>query len=361
MATHQENPEIAATVPAGRAAVLGTLVFLVIAVAGVTWAKWWPYAHKLVTVAARHTLGPSILTGHAATPPAPSWHAALDYGITYFNSIWVALVAALLIAAAVEAFLPRRWLLGVLAKGPRRLGGTFAGGLLSMPTMMCTCCTAPVTVSLRRRGASAPAALAYWVGNPTLNPAVLAFMAIVLPWPWVTVRIVGGVALVFVITALAGRRATGRAEPARLIDHADDPVHAGPAIGRFARALGRLTITLIPEYIIIVLALGALRGWLFPFAGNLGTWVLLAVPVLAIAGTLFVIPTAGEIPIIQGLLLAGIGTGPAAALLITLPALSLPSLVMVGRAFPRRVLLALSAAVIMLGIISAAVLAALPA
>ncbi|VEC02904.1 FIG006303: protein yraQ [Klebsiella pneumoniae] len=46
---------------------------------------------------------------------------------------------------------------------------------------------------------------------------------------------------------------------------------------------------------------------------------------MAIAGCLFVIPTAAEIPIVQTMMLAGMGTAPALALLITLPAVSVPS------------------------------------
>ena len=43
---------------------------------------------------------------------------------------------------------------------------------------------------------------------------------------------------------------------------------------------------------------------------------------MAVAGCLFVIPTAAEIPIVQTMMLAGMGTAPALALLMTLPAVS---------------------------------------
>jgi uncharacterized membrane protein YraQ (UPF0718 family) len=59
---------------------------------------------------------------------------------------------------------------------------------------------------------------------------------------------------------------------------------------------------------------------------------------LAFTGTLFVIPTAGEIPILQTLMSFGLGVGPSAVLLIALPALSLPSLLMLYRAIPVKAL-----------------------
>ena len=91
---------------------------------------------------------------------------------------------------------------------------------------------------------------------------------------------------------------------------------------------------MIPEFVVLIFALGAARVWLFPALnpalGN-SIWLL---PAVAFVGTLFVIPTAGEIPIVQTLMTYGMGAGPAGALLATLPTISLPSLVMVSRHFP---------------------------
>lgn len=348
--------------PSLRAMLLGVVVFAAILVAGLMYAKWWPYAHKTAGVlATRSYPGTSSVTGGAAAPPAPSWHAAWTFAVGYFQSIWVALVAALFIASAMEAFLPRRWLVKVLTSGPRRLGGSGAGGLLAMPSMMCTCCTAPVTVSLRRRGVPTSSALAYWVGNPTLNPAVLVFMAVVLPWQWVGVRIAAGLLLVFLVPPLVARLAGRTTAPPTWSesDLADDSVTAQSAPRRFGGTFGKLSITLIPEYIVVVMGVGAIRGWLFPIGAHLAAWGAVSLLLLAITGALFVIPTAGEIPIMQGLLHAGMGAGPVGALLLTLPALSLPSLVMIGRSFPRRVLAALLGAVVVLGVACGAVLSVL--
>ena len=110
-----------------------------------------------------------------------------------------------------------------------------------------------------------------------------------------------------------------------------------------------------PSYAIIVLALGAARAWFFPLMSPAVGHSLLLGLWLAVAGTLFVIPTAGEMPIVQGLLAYGLGPFGAGALLITLPAVSLPSLVMIGRSFPRRTLAMVTLAVVVLGIVSGAV------
>lgn len=333
--------------PGVRGARAGVVVFLVVAVGALTYAKWWPYAHKTAQVLRTGTFsGSSSITGGAA--PAPSWHAAWSFTLGYFRSVWLALVAALVIAAGVEALLPRRWLLRALSAGPRPLGGAAAGGLLALPSMMCTCCTAPIAVTLRRNGVRPASALAYWLGNPALNPAVLVFLAVLLPWQWVSVRIVAGGLLVFLVAPAIGRLGGAAQVPPPEASTGD--VTTRSAATRFARRLGTLAITLIPEYVVVVLAVGAARPWLFPLGHHLASWGAGAVLLPAFAGALFVIPTAGEIPILLALLATGVGAGPAGALLLTLPALSLPSLIMVGRHFPWRVLIALFAAVVALGI-----------
>jgi len=113
-----------------------------------------------------------------------------------------------------------------------------------------------------------------------------------------------------------------------------------------------MAVRLVPEYIVLVLLLGAARAWLFPHIGpdignHLG-WII----AFAVAGTLFVIPTAGEVPIIQAMLSLGMGVGPAAALLMTLPPISVPSLAMLARSFKPYMLAIVTALVVVFGIAS---------
>ncbi|MCA3924057.1 permease, partial [Burkholderia sp.] len=71
-----------------------------------------------------------------------------------------------------------------------------------------------------------------------------------------------------------------------------------------------------------------------------------------VAGMLFVIPTAGEVPIIQAMLSLGMGVGPAAALLMTLPPISVPSLAMLARSFKPYMLAIVATLVVVFGIVS---------
>ncbi|QWT21392.1 permease [Bacillus sp. NP157] len=328
-------------------------IFLALAVAGLLYVKWMPYYGRAFDAAAHHSIGHSILMGDDARAPSPSWDAALGYAVAYGKAIWKAMLLGLLIGAAVQALLPANAV-------HRALGGlgfrsVLAGGLLGVPGMMCTCCAAPVVAGLREQRATPGAATAFWLANTLLNPATLIFTGFVLGWHWTALRFALAIPMVFGLGWLADRMAgmPRGAVPVSAGSVAEPAARSpGEIAKRWLEILLRMTIRLVPEYIVIVLLLGAARAWMFPHIGpDVGDqwyWIV----GLAIAGMLFVIPTAGEVPIIQAMLALGMGVGPAAALLVALPPVSLPSLAMLYRSLPARVLLALATSVVAFGVLA---------
>jgi uncharacterized membrane protein YraQ (UPF0718 family) len=329
----------------------GWLIFGLVTIAGLFYVKWFPYYHRAFTAETTHSIGKSILMGRAASPPAPSVTAALDYAWAYGKAIWQAMVLGLLLGSAVQALVPMRWVGRIL--GRHGFGSVAAGGVLALPSMMCTCCAAPVVVGLRARSASAGGAMAFWLSNSVLNPATLVFMGFVLGWKWSVLRLVLGVLMVLGTGWLANRLATPRDAPDdRLALRTQQRVEAGNVLMRWTRIFVRMTLRLLPEYIVLVLLLGAARAWLFPHIGPDVTSGIGWIVMFALAGMLFVIPTAGEVPIIQAMLILGMGVGPAGALLMTLPPVSVPSFAMLAGSFRRRVLVVVGAVIVLFGVIA---------
>jgi len=353
-----------AAVPGRRAALVSTGVTLVLAVVLLTWAKWHPYAARVGQLAGTHAWSGSAIADAAGVEPgsAPSLAAGWRFTLAYGAAVWKALVAGLVLAAAVQTLVPRRWLLGLMSR--RRAGSSaVVGGLLSTPSMMCTCCTAPVASALRRGGVPTAGVVAYWLGNPLLNPAVLAFLALVAPWPWVVTRLVVGLLVV-----VGGSVLVARVTDARLPEAAAGAVGGGPdptaaehegGPRRFLPTLVRTAVVVGLEYAVVVFLVGTLSGWLFPLGGSGRSWGAAGVLVALVVGTLAVIPTAGEVPITQGLAAAGAGSAVIGVLLVVLPAVSLPSAVLVVRALTLRVVLATTAVVVAGGLLAAGVLGVL--
>lgn len=330
-------------------------LFVLIAVAGLIYVKWYPYVGKAMLAADTHSIGGSILAGPDGAIPEASWQAALNYAVTYGLSIWKALILGLLLGSAVQALLPGRWIRRWLGK--RNSSSVLAASLLAVPSMMCTCCSAPVVRGLRQCRAAPGSAAAYWLGNPMLNPATLVFMGFVLGWHWAGLRLALGLVMVvglgLLLNWLARRRTDGVEVSIPAESAPELAMNTTAILRRWASAFFHLSWRLLPEYLIIVLLLGAARAWLFPSmdvgVDNSLFWII----GLAIAGMLFVIPTAGEVPIVQAMLVLGMATGPAAALLVVLPAISLPSLAMVAKGFSKKELAILMLGVVVIGIAGA--------
>jgi len=332
---------------------IGLAIILLTAVGGLLYVKWLPYYHRAFIAAANHSIGRSILMGDAAQAPAASLQSAIDYTVAYGKAIWKAMVLGLLLGSALQEFAPPSLMVRAFGRPGWRSVAT--GGLLSIPGMMCTCCAAPVVIGLRQQRATASSAIAFWLGNTVLNPATLVFTGFVLGWQWTALRLAFGILMVFGIGYLVHRIA--QPEQLQLLASEVDQLatreaNLRPTIAGWFRRFARLALGLIPEYLVLVLLLGAARAWLFPHIGpDIGNSVFW-IAVMAAAGLMFVIPTAGEVPIVQAMLALGIGAGPAAALLLTLPPVSLPSLAMTKSVFSFRVLGFVAAAVLVIGIVA---------
>jgi uncharacterized membrane protein YraQ (UPF0718 family) len=216
-------------------------------------------------------------------------------------------------------------------------------------------------VGLRKQQASPGSALAFLLGNPTLNPAVMVFITAVLGWQFMLVRLLVGLALVFGTATLANRFVHDPID----VDVQDAPIEdarkGGAALFMdWLKILWWELYTIVPGYFVIVLLLGAARAWLFHPGLTLGGSSAIVLIGLAVVGTLFVIPTAGEVPIVQTLMSFGLSAAPAAVLLVTLPAISLPTLYIVRSAFPRRLLAATVGAVALAGLVAGMIVALIP-
>ena len=326
----------------------GVMIFALVAIAGFAYVKWLPYYAKAFFAQSHHAIGDSILSGKSSYAPPASWNAAADYAMAYGKAIWQALVLGLVLGSGIKVLLPSRWVSAALG----RLGfrSVALGSLFAIPSMMCTCCAAPVAAGMRQSRASVGSVVSWWISNPVLNPATLVFMGFVLGWGWTLFRIVFGIAMVLGVAYLAERYA-GPDEAVTLEQDLipEDEPSKGNLLACWVREFITLAIRLLPEYLVLVLLLGAARAWLFPVLGahdGIG-WIV----AMALAGTLFVIPTAGEVPIVQAMFALGMGAGPAGALIMTLPAVSLPSLVMLGRVFSVRTRLVIASGVALSGIV----------
>ena len=206
---------------------------------------------------------------------------------------------------------------------------------------------------IKRSKASTRSVVSFFLANPLLNPATLIFMGFVLGWNYTIFRLIMGIIVVLLVSWFISKVAKEK-----MVNVPDnkmfDPIEYDDKslFTRWLEALGKLMLESIPAYVVIVFILGCFQGLIFPAVANLSNNPILGVIGLAILGTLFVIPTAGEIPIIQTLLALGLAPAFVGTLIIALPALSIVSLSLIKPAFSWKSVSYMFGAVVVMSIIS---------
>jgi uncharacterized protein len=129
-----QNLTFTASAPRRAEILRGLAILLVMAAVGLYIVKWSPYYHRAHLLSGTHSMGRDMLFFKGVATPAPSLTAAMGYATGYFKAIWQAWVLGLLLAATIEAFLPRNWLAHMLGKASAHT--SLLGGVLALPGMM---------------------------------------------------------------------------------------------------------------------------------------------------------------------------------------------------------------------------------
>ncbi len=260
---------------------------------------------------------------------APQWALPFLYTVDYVNAVWSATLLGLFIGGAVQAFLPE------LIR--RHLGGNgfrqqFAGLIMGLPSMFCSCCAVGATAGLRASGAGRGAAMAYFVTAPALNTVTLILAFELLPVKLAVARLVLGVAAALGATYLASRLIPGKQEEEVCPVGPPPDTSVGEMLARWLAQTAAIARMVLPMLLLGFLLIGLLKTALpvEAVARSFGNG-LLPTAAASLLGTLLMVPTFTEVLWVSEFTRAGMGEGPAVALLVVLPSVSFPSLWMLGK------------------------------
>jgi uncharacterized membrane protein YraQ (UPF0718 family) len=207
-----------------------------------------------------------------------------------------------------------------------------------MPLLMCSACSAPVSLGFYRTGATVETSLGVIIGSALFNPIALVAMFAVLPAQMGLTRVVFGLVALFAIVPLIARLDRRRRDlldvvacdlsAVEAVDTGMVSPEAGEswptAITRGIRDWLRNSVDVAwrlgPAMVAATLAVGIVFTLAPPqtFSDRIGSG-LFAIVVVAAVGTLLQTPALFEIPLVLGLLFLGLEAGPATALLVTAP------------------------------------------
>ena len=248
-----------------------------------------------------------------------------DFSLTYLRLVALGMTFAFLVAGATEAFLfPKSSGWGISGTG---IKGSLKGLLVGPAMNLCSACIVPVASAFRRRGSGVETTLAITQGSSTLNLPALIMAAMVFAPMIGGARI--GLSLVgaLLIGPLVARVVRGDDDdvddpPPLSLPLKPDDVGWGEALREGSLEWVRITashvIRLAPVMVLAGFASGLVIQWVSP--QTVTTWLgddVLGILIAATLGIAINVPLLFEIPLVAVLLLAGMGTAPAAALLFT--------------------------------------------
>lgn len=301
------------------------------------------------------------------------WGLPFAQATSFLLNVWHATMIGILLSALALTVLPV-YLKSYVTRGG--FTGSMFGAMFALPQPFCSCCSSVMAPSFVRRGASTTFLLSFVIGAPMLNVTTMLLALTLLPAPFAITRIVAGVVVTLLVTYLVARAADrwtvatrairapnppagwmqrlgalylGLFDLDRLVGRRSPETPSG-FIGSWLHASGRIALILVPTlWVWSVIASAIFQALPSAFGNNLASVVLSAV-----VGTFFMISTWSEIPMALQLIESGF-TGPAAALLVVLPAISLPCMMLLGGALQRfRVVVLLSIGVMIVGIAAGA-------
>ena len=298
----------------------------------------------------------------------PGWLQPAGDGINYLLLVWHAtvlgvLLGSLFLVAAGTGLIAR-------LKG-NGFGAHLLGAAMALPTPFCSCCAAPIGGALYRKGASLGPVLAFTIAAPMLNITTLILAATLLPTEFALLRIAGGIIvavfLPYIVSSIASRWVTDEetgVKHGRLVSWSttfmtaysrlfhfenllitESPKSPTALISTWMGMAGRLAKVIIPIFIVTAPLTAYIVRAMPDTANN-----FLGVTITSFFATLLMSPTWSEIAFAGGMIAKGF-PALAATALITLPAVSIPCLLIISGAIGKmRVAVITGLAVFLVGI-----------
>ena len=250
-----------------------------------------------------------------------------NFSTSYLRLVSVGMIFAFLAAGITEVFLFPKNDGSHLARGG--LLGVLRGFAVGSSMNLCSACIVPIASAFRRKGAPVETAIALTQGSSTLNLPALVMAALVFTPMLAGTRIAVSLAGVLVLGPLVAYLVRRQLRQAGLVLPASgsttnesanesatwrETIVAG---GRdLCRSSFRYFLRLGPAMVVAGFAGGLVIQWLTPdtvanYLGDNASGIIVA----ATFGILINVPLLFEIPLVAVLLLVGMGSAPAAALL----------------------------------------------
>jgi len=228
------------------------------------------------------------------------------------------------------------------------IGANIAGALLGTVTPFCSCSSIPIFIGFTRAGLSSGVTFSFLISSPLVDLGSLMLLVGFFGWPIAIAYVVVGLILAVVGGTIIEKTGLGKNVEAFVLNghgvvDIDSPELTQKDRLIYARDQMWQTYKKVFWYIVIGVGIGCLihnvipQSWIMMVLGA-EKWysVLIAV----IVGSPMYADIFGTLPVAEALFIKGVGLGTILAFMMSVTALSLPSLIMLKKAVKPKLLTA---------------------
>lgn len=295
--------------------------------------KW---LNALIGMAFTAMFGATFMSGH--------WGQAMQFFVYDTIKIVVLLCLLIFLISYIQSYFPPERTKKILGRFQGN-GANAVGALLGTVTPFCSCSSIPLFMGFTRAGLSSGVTFSFLISSPLVDLGAFVLLVSVFGFPIATAYVVVGLMLAIVGGTIIEKTGVGK--------HVQDYILEGSIAemdgvemsqrDRLIYAKDQMLSTLkkVWMYILVGVGIGATIHNFIPaewIQAVLGSDKWYAVPLATILGTPMYADIFGTIPVAEALFARGVGVGTILSFMMSVTALSLPSMIMLSKAVKPKLL-----------------------
>ncbi|MDD4350972.1 MAG: permease [Clostridia bacterium] len=275
---------------------------------------------------------------------ASRWGASIQFFIYDAIKIIFLLCLLIFIISYIQSYFPPERTKKILSKF-KGIKANIIGALLGTVTPFCSCSSIPIFIGFTRAGLSSGVTFSFLISSPLVDLGAFILLASVFGFPIAIAYVVVGLTLAVIGGTLIEKSGAGKS--------VEDFVTAGSSIDIeqenlskkdrliYAKEQVRNTLKKVWLFVLIGVLIGAvIHNWIPTewISAVLGQDKWYSVLVASLVGVPMYADIFGTIPIAEALFIKGVGVGTILSFMMSVTALSLPSMIMLRRAVKPKLL-----------------------
>ena len=295
--------------------------------------KW---LNALIGMAFTAMFGATFMSGH--------WGQAMQFFVYDTIKIVVLLCLLIFLISYIQSYFPPERTKKILGRF-KGIGANAVGALLGTVTPFCSCSSIPIFMGFTRAGISSGVTFSFLISSPLVDLGAFVLLVSVFGFPIATAYVVVGLMLAIVGGTIIEKTGVGKHLQDYILEGSIAEMDGVEMLQRdrliYAKDQMFSTLKKVWMYILVGVGIGATIHNFIPtewIQAVLGSDKWYAVPLATILGTPMYADIFGTIPVAEALFAKGVGVGTILSFMMSVTALSLPSMIMLSKAVKPKLL-----------------------